>query len=87
MNKVFLPAFSAREDTSTQMRVRGFPVAVNIAGSLLMFPGVGHAVIAIATSASGLDHAILLAVALMRRGDFRLDAAPLKRAPLLLEAL
>ena len=86
MNKVFLPGFFAREDTSTPMWFAGISVAVNIAGSLLMFPVLGHVGIAIATSLSGWTNAILLAVTLMRRGHFRLDAALLKRVPLLVLA-
>jgi putative peptidoglycan lipid II flippase len=86
MTKVFLPGFFAREDTSTPMRFAAVSVGVNIGGSLLMFPALGHVGIAIATSLSGWTNAILLSVTLIRRGHFRADAALRRRAPLLLLA-
>jgi putative peptidoglycan lipid II flippase len=86
MTKVFLPGFFAREDTSTPMWFAGASVAVNIGGSLLMFPVLGHVGIAIATSLSGWTNAILLAATLWRRGHFHFDAALRRRAPLLVLA-
>jgi len=86
MNKVFLPGFFAREDTATPMWFAGASVAVNIAGSLILFPMYGHIGIAIATSLSGWTNAILLSSTLMRRGHFRFDAALRRRAPLLVLA-
>ena len=86
MNKVFLPGYFAREDTATPMWFAGISVAVNIAGSLIMFPVLGHVGIAIATSLSGWTNAILLAAMLMHRGHFRFEAALLKRVPLLVLA-
>jgi putative peptidoglycan lipid II flippase len=79
--KVFLPGFFAREDTATPMRFVAASVAVNIGGSLLMFPFIGHVGIAIATSLSGWTNALLLMITLMRRGHFRFDAALKRRAP------
>jgi putative peptidoglycan lipid II flippase len=86
MTKVFLPGFFAREDTSTPMWFAGASVAVNVGGSLLMFPVLGHVGIAIATSLSGWTNAILLATALRRRRHFHFDAALRRRAPLLVLA-
>ena len=86
MNKVFLPGFFAREDTSTPMWFAGASVAVNIASSLVLFPILGHVGIAIATSLSGWTNALLLSFTLMRRGHFRFDAALARRAPLLVLA-
>jgi putative peptidoglycan lipid II flippase len=86
MTKVFLPGFFAREDTATPMWFAAASVAVNIAGSLILFPRLGHTGIAIATTLSGWTNAILLSTTLMRRGHFRLDAALRRRAPLLLLA-
>ncbi len=83
MNKVFLPGYFAREDTATPMRFAAVSVAVNIAGSLLLFPVFGHVGIAAATSLSGWTNALLLSVTLMRRGHFRFDAATARRVPLL----
>ena len=42
INKVFLPGFFAREDTATPMWFAGASVAVNIGGSLILFPILGH---------------------------------------------
>jgi putative peptidoglycan lipid II flippase len=86
MTKVFLPGFFAREDTATPMWFAAGSVAVNIAGSLILFPALGHVGIAIATTLSGWTNAILLSTTLMRRGHFRSDAALRRRAPLLLLA-
>jgi putative peptidoglycan lipid II flippase len=86
MNKVFLPGFFAREDTSTPMRFAMASVAVNIAVSLALFFKIGHVGIAIATSLSGWTNAILLATTLMRRGHFHFDASLRRRAPLILLA-
>jgi len=86
MNKVFLPGFFAREDTATPMWFAAASVAVNIAGSLILFPIFGHVGIAIATTLSGWTNTILLATTLIRRGHFRFDAALKRRAPLLVLA-
>jgi putative peptidoglycan lipid II flippase len=86
MTKVFLPGFFAREDTATPMRYAGVSVAVNVVGSLILFPVLGHVGIAIATTLSGWTNAILLSASLIRRGHFRFDAALRRRGPLLLLA-
>ncbi len=83
INKVFLPGFFAREDTATPMWSAGISVAVNIAGSLLLFPVFGYVGNAIATSLSGWTNAVLLSSILMRRGHFRFDPALARRLPLL----
>jgi putative peptidoglycan lipid II flippase len=83
MTKVFLPGYFAREDTATPMWYAVVSVGVNIGGSLLLFPTLGHTGIAIATSLSGWTNAILLVTTLVRRGQFQFDAALRRRAPLL----
>lgn len=84
--KVFQPAFFAREDTKTPMRFAAVSVAVNIAGSLALFPFLQHVGIAIATSAAGWLNAALLASVLLRRGDFVADSGLRRRLLLLLLA-
>jgi putative peptidoglycan lipid II flippase len=84
MNKVFLPGYFAREDTATPMWFAGVSVAVNIGGSLILFPVFGHVGIAVATSLSGWTNALQLSITLMRRGHFSFDAALARRVPLLL---
>ena len=81
--KVFSPGFFAREDTRTPMWFAGITVAVNVAVSLALFPWLAHVGIAIATSLSGWVNMVLLAVALHRRGHFRIDALLVRRVPLL----
>lgn len=79
--KVFSPGFFAREDTKTPMYFAGISVAVNIAGSLLLFIVLGHVGIAIATSLAGWVNAGLLSWTLYRRGHFKPDARLRKRLP------
>lgn len=81
--KVFSPGFFAREDTRTPMVYAGVAVAVNVAGSLALFPFLSHVGIAIATSLAGWINAALLAGTLRRRGQFRFDSLFKKRLPLL----
>lgn len=81
--KVFSPGFFAREDTRTPMWFAGITVAVNIVVSLALFPWLAHVGIAIATSLSGWVNTVLLAIALHRRGHFRLDELLARRLPLL----
>jgi len=76
--KVFQPGFFAREDTRTPMRYAAVSVAVNVAGSLVLFIPLGHIGIAIATSLAGWVNAALLVGTLSRRGHFAVDA-PLRR--------
>lgn len=76
--KVFAPAFFARQDSRTPVRVGMAAVAVNaLACALLiaLFHWLGialHAALAFATSASALANAALLYTALHRRGVYRL---------------
>ncbi|MGD9738052.1 MAG: murein biosynthesis integral membrane protein MurJ [Bauldia sp.] len=84
--KVFQPAFFAREDTRTPMWFAAISVAVNIAGSLILFPWLQHVGIAVATSAAGWINAIMLAIVLWRRGYFVPDEGLRRRLPLILLA-
>ncbi len=77
--KVFQPAFFAREDTATPMRLAGVNLVVNAALSIGLFfwfqsqGWFGHVGIAIATSVAGWINALGLWVILIQRGDFRFD--------------
>ncbi|MEQ8823554.1 MAG: murein biosynthesis integral membrane protein MurJ [Filomicrobium sp.] len=90
--KVFQPAFFAREDTKTPMRYAGVNMVINITGSLGMFylfkswgypPHVG---IALATSIAGWANALLLGIALIRRGDFVVDGRLMRNLPIIIIA-
>jgi putative peptidoglycan lipid II flippase len=79
MIKVFSPAFFAREDTRTPMRIASLSLVLNTLGSVGLFflfrswgwrPHVG---IAAATAAGGWINALLLWVTLRRRGHFAAD--------------
>ncbi|MCG8562712.1 MAG: murein biosynthesis integral membrane protein MurJ [Hyphomicrobiales bacterium] len=78
--KVFSPGFFARENTLTPMYYAVASVVVNVAGSLALFPSLGHVGIAIATTAAGWVNALLLAGTLFRQGNFAFDATFRRRA-------
>ncbi|MEM9207234.1 MAG: murein biosynthesis integral membrane protein MurJ [Pseudomonadota bacterium] len=82
--KVFSPGYFAREDTKTPMIFAAIGVAINIAGSLALFPFIGHVGIAIATSLSAWVNAALLAGLLLRRGHWVPDGAGIKRTVLMI---
>ncbi len=82
LNKVFAPAFFAREDTRTPMWFAGINVAANIAISLALFPFLGHVGIALGTSVAGWINSALLGWTLWRKGEFVPDAR-LRRRTLL----
>jgi len=79
--KVLQPAFFAREDTVTPFRMAVVTVAANIALSLILFWPLGHVGIALATTLSAWLNAVLLGVALLRRGFLSLDARLKARLP------
>jgi len=84
MTKVFQPGFYAREDTKTPMRFAIISVVINIVASLLLSRWYGHVGIAIATSIAAWANAILLAIALTRRGHYKLDDRLKARLPRIL---
>ncbi len=83
---IFRPGFYAREDMKTPMWFAGANAATNIVGSLVLFPLIGVAGIAIATSLAGWVNAVLLGVALWRRDLFRPSAVTLRRLALIVFA-
>ncbi len=83
LNKVLSPGFFAREDTRTPMYFAAVGMAVNVVLSILLFPSFKHVGIAIGTTAAGWVNSALLAFVLWRRGHFVVDAALMKRIPLL----
>jgi len=84
--KVFSPGYFAREDTATPMRYGAVAVALNVAGSVALFPFLGAVGIAVATSASSAVNAALLAYTLRRRGHLAADARVLPRLARILAA-
>jgi len=84
LNKIFTPSFYAREDMRSPMWFAGVNAAINVAGSLILFPILGVVGIAIATSLAGWVNAILLGGLLYRDGQFRPRSKTLKRIALIL---
>ena len=84
--RVLQPGFFAREDTRTPTIFAGVSVVINIALSLLLFPGLKHVGIAIATSVAAWANAVLLGIWLGRRGHFRLPADDWRRHGLIIAA-
>lgn len=90
--KVFQPAFFAREDTRTPMRLALVNMVVNVALSLVLFYAfkqagwMPHVGIAVATSIAGWLNALLLWWHLARAGDFRSDARLARNLPIVIIA-
>ena len=90
--KVFQPAFFAREDTRTPMRLAVVNLMVNALGSIALFylfPRIGlmgHVGIAVATSLAGWINAAMLWAALGRRGHIAADSRLARSLPLIVLA-
>lgn len=86
--KVFAPGFFAREDTKTPMRFAAVSMLVNVVVGVALFVIIrryfdefGHVGLAAATSLAGWINAILLMIALRRRGGLETDARLRDRLP------
>ena len=84
--KILQPAFFAREDTVTPLKMALAGVVANVVLSLFLFwllrdRGFGHVGLAMATSLAAWLTAFLLAAALRARGFLSLDARFLGRLP------
>lgn len=86
LNKVFSPAFFARENTWTPLKFAGFSVAVNVATSFFLFQFIGFAGIAWGTTIAAWTNTIQLGIRLWRHGHFTPDAQLKARLPLTLLA-
>lgn len=90
MIKVFSPAFFAREDTRTPMRIAAWSLAINTAGSaalFFLFKAIGyppHVGIAVATAFGGWINAVWLWRELSKAGHFKADARFRRALPLIL---
>lgn len=72
--KVLAPAFFARHDTKTPVKVAVVSLATNLLLTLVLMRFLAHVGVAIALSASGWLQATLLMTILARRGHFHIDA-------------
>lgn len=81
LNKVLAPAFFARGDTATPVKVGVATVALNIGLALLLMRPLGHVGLALATAIAAIGNVAALGGVLVRRGQFVLDARLRARLP------
>jgi putative peptidoglycan lipid II flippase len=79
--KVLVPAFFARRDTATPVKVAVGSMAVNLGLTLLLMQYLAHVGVAIALSAAGWTQALVLLLLLARHGHFRLDRRASSKIP------
>jgi len=79
--KVLAPAYFARHDTKTPVKIAGVAVVVNIVLSVALMIPFAHVGIAMATAIASWCNAGLLIVGLTRRGDLFFDARLKRRLP------
>jgi len=71
--KVLAPAFFARHDTATPVKIAVAAMAVNLSLTLVLMQFLAHVGIALATTAAGWLNALTLLVLLIRRRHFGFD--------------
>jgi putative peptidoglycan lipid II flippase len=79
--KVLAPAFFARHDTATPVKVAIAAMASNLCLTLVLMQFLAHVGIALATTAAGWVNALSLLVLLIRRGHFRFDERARRHLP------
>lgn len=84
--RIFAPAFFAREDTRAPMNYALVAIGVNTALALALFPFFGFLAVAFATVFAAWLQVGQLAFNLWRRGQFRFDARLAARAPRIVAA-
>ncbi|MDO8608453.1 MAG: murein biosynthesis integral membrane protein MurJ [Phaeospirillum sp.] len=84
--KVLTPAFFAREDTATPVRVAGATMLLNIVLNLALVGSLAHVGMALSTAIAAWFNVIVLAVLLKRRGFFAMDERLRAKAPRIVAA-
>jgi putative peptidoglycan lipid II flippase len=84
--KVFAPAFFARGDTATPVKVGLMAVALNLGFNLLLMGPLQHVGVALSTALAAWVNAVLLAWLLARRGDYVMDRRARRAVPRILAA-
>ena len=79
--KVLTPAFFAREDTATPVKIAAASMGLNIILNLALVHSLAHVGMALATAIAAWFNVAALAVALYRRGYFAMNARLRSRAP------
>jgi putative peptidoglycan lipid II flippase len=79
--KSLTPAYFARQDTATPVKIAACTVALNVALNLVLMWPLLYVGIALATSISAWANATALAIILYRRGFLKIDARLSGRLP------
>ncbi len=79
--KVLAPAFFARHDTATPVKIAVTAMAINLSLTLVLMQFLAHVGIALATTAAGWLNALTLLVLLIRRRHFAFDARAQRNLP------
>src|SRR5207245_1388896 len=79
--KVLAPAFFARQDTATPVKVAVATMSVNLCLTIVLMQFLAHVGIALATTAAGWLNALLLLALLIRRRHFRFDQRARRNLP------
>jgi len=79
--KVLAPAFFARHDTATPVKIAVAAMALNLSLTLILMQFLAHVGIALATTAAGWLNALTLLVLLIRRGHFAFDSRARRNLP------
>src|SRR5271163_2772069 len=79
--KVVAPAFFARHDTATPVRIAIAAMAVNLGLTIVLMQFLAHVGIALATTCAGWVNALSLLALLLRRGHFRFDSRARRNLP------
>ena len=79
--KVLAPAFFARHDTRTPVKVAVAAMAVNLALTVVLMQFLAHVGIALATTCAGWLNALTLLALLVRRGHFQVDRRARRNLP------
>jgi putative peptidoglycan lipid II flippase len=79
--KVLAPAFFARQDTATPVKVAIAAMVANLCLTLVLMQFLAHVGIALATTAAGWANALTLLALLLRRGHFWFDRRARRNLP------
>jgi putative peptidoglycan lipid II flippase len=79
--KVVAPAFFARHDTATPVKVAIAAMTANLCLTLVLMQFLAHVGIALATTVAGWVNALTLLGLLLRRGHFRFDSRARRNLP------
>src|SRR6516162_9835809 len=79
--RVLAPAFFARHDTATPVKIAIGTMAANLGLTLVLMQFLAHVGIALATTIAGWINALTLLLLLIRRGHFRFDRRARRNLP------